>query len=105
MSASTLKGWFHASLVVAAAAEALSSKSKLRTLLLGCCAGWHLYATIDHFVFEPKENLPKLPEGWWGNGTMFYTDSNGTKWIDDRPPLDLEKLRRDKRNTWGGHDD
>lgn len=50
------KGWFHAALSVAAIAELLSSKSKVRRALLGGCAGYHLHAAMYHFFLEPNED-------------------------------------------------
>jgi hypothetical protein len=54
MKESTLKGLFHASLVVAALVEMRTATTNMRRLLLGACAGWHASATYDHFVREPR---------------------------------------------------
>jgi len=50
------KGWYHALLSVAAGAEALHSRDKVRRALLWGAASWHAYHTWDHFVNEDKNN-------------------------------------------------
>lgn len=55
MTAPQKKGLFHTGCVAMAIAELLTTKSNLRRFALGCCAGWHLYACLYHFVQEPKE--------------------------------------------------
>jgi hypothetical protein len=49
------KGWFHAALMVASVAEMFVSCTKTRKTLLGLCAGYHLHASIYHFVHEKEE--------------------------------------------------
>ena len=44
------KGIFHLLLALAATMEVLTSKSKQRTLLLGCMAGWHAVLAAEHFT-------------------------------------------------------
>ena len=55
MKESTLKGLFHAGLVVAAFVEMRTATTSMRRLLLGACMGWHVSACYDHFVKEPRE--------------------------------------------------
>jgi hypothetical protein len=55
MKCSTFKGLYHGALTVAALCEARTSRTKTRSLLLGGCAGWHLWATFYHFFIEEKE--------------------------------------------------
>ena len=47
------KGLFHAVLAVAGLAELLTARSRSRKFLVGVCAGWHAYATYEHFT-TPK---------------------------------------------------
>jgi hypothetical protein len=54
MRASTLKGFIHAALAIAALLEYKASKTKLRTLLLGAAAGWHSQATVFHWCFDDR---------------------------------------------------
>jgi hypothetical protein len=54
MKQSTLKGLFHAGLVVAALVEMRTATTNMRRLLLGACCGWHCSAAYDHFVREPR---------------------------------------------------
>lgn len=49
------KGLFHALLAAVSIAELITSKSKTRSLLLGACTGWHVYATYAHFRDERKQ--------------------------------------------------
>ena len=60
MKESTLKGLFHAGLVIAALVEMRTATTNMRRLLLGACAGWHCSAAYDHFVREPRLERPSF---------------------------------------------
>jgi hypothetical protein len=47
-----LKGAVHLALAVAPILEIKNSSSKLRNVLLGLAAGWHLNAAFYHFFIE-----------------------------------------------------
>lgn len=49
------KAIFHGALVGVGVAELFTSKSKLRSLLIGVCTGWHI-ATCKHIVDMRKNN-------------------------------------------------
>ena len=54
------KGIFHLFLALAATLEVLTSKSKQRTLLLGCMAGWHAVLAVEHFTDTEGNALAQL---------------------------------------------
>ena len=54
------KGIFHLFLALAATMEVLTSKSKQRTLLLGCMAGWHAVLAAEHFTDTEGNALAQL---------------------------------------------
>jgi hypothetical protein len=102
MKSHTFKGWYHAALVAAAVAEVFSAKTNLRRLLLGGCAGWHLYAVYEHFMKEPDEvdevAMMKLGE------PVTYARQVWLKDIAEqskRAEENFDKLRTYERNTWG----
>jgi hypothetical protein len=49
-----LKAIVHGTLAALAIAESFDCKSKIRKLVVGSCAGWHLHALFYH-VFLEKE--------------------------------------------------
>lgn len=49
------KALFHAALIVAGALELLTTRSRLRALLVGACTGWHVVATYQHIRDMRKE--------------------------------------------------
>ena len=81
MKESTLKGLFHAGLVVAALVEMRTATTNMRRLLLGACAGWHASAAYDHFVREPKQRKvdpPYISFPTWGNlDSLHDEEENG----------------------------
>ena len=55
MKPTTLKGLVHLGLAVLASYEAAHSTTRVRRLINGAAAGWHLHATVYHLLYEPKE--------------------------------------------------
>ena len=42
------KAVFHGALVAVGIAELLTTRNRLRALLIGACTGWHVFATYCH---------------------------------------------------------
>ena len=54
MKNTTIKGLVHAGLTIGALIEALTTTSKFRKLLSGAAAGYHVHATMYHFLYEKE---------------------------------------------------
>ena len=54
MNEKTLKGLVHVTLFGLALYEALRSDSKTRKFVNGAAAGWHLHASVYHFIYEKE---------------------------------------------------
>ena len=62
MKNTTIKGLVHAGLAIGALIEALTTTSKFRKLLSGAAAGYHLHATLYHFMWEKDDAMPTWKE-------------------------------------------
>ena len=69
MKATTVKGIVHAGLTIGALIEALTTTSKFRKLLSGAAAGYHMHATMYHFLYEE-------PEPTWEEGTHGFDEED-----------------------------
>ena len=72
MKNTTIKGLVHAGLALGAIIEALTTTSKFRKLLSGAAAGYHMHATMYHFLYEEAE--PTWEEGTHGFDEEDYEE-------------------------------
>ena len=72
MKNTTIKGLVHAGLALGAIIEALTTTSKFRRLLSGAAAGYHMHATMYHFLYEEAE--PTWEEGTHGFDEEDYEE-------------------------------
>ena len=72
MKNTTIKGLVHAGLALGALVEAMTTTSKFRRLLSGAAAGYHMHATMYHFLYEEAE--PTWEEGTHGFDEEDYEE-------------------------------